>query len=245
MAQEEKRSVTGKLHVNGEVEIRVPREVQNENAIAKEKADRRDGLKLRVEVLTLLFGVLTFLVVGIYAILTYWQARSTQTLVDLTRKQFTADQRPYVLAVKVVKNQDAAGRTFFDLATADYGRSPALHMKGRGGVYEGPDAISQGDHFFATVDADSFVPPPPQKLYSEGVLQPGPVDKDTGDWRATYYAPGSGDVLTFDEGHDFHIVIVSRIDYEDLSGNKYHTDFCYAVLASQAIAQCPAHNDVH
>jgi hypothetical protein len=54
--------------------------------------------------------------------------------------------------------------------------------------------------------------------------------------------PLSESDVTFIKTHDFGIYAVGRLQYEDLSGNIYSTDFCYSTFLTGAIPMCPKHN---
>jgi hypothetical protein len=95
--KDQKRKVSGDLHVRGEIVVDSPPEVKDAAATEKKESSTRENLKVRIEVFTLFFVI-------IYAGLTFWQACSNQTIAKLTRKQFLADERPYV-ATTPTKNQ--------------------------------------------------------------------------------------------------------------------------------------------
>jgi hypothetical protein len=78
----QKRSISGKVQVEGQIEVHLPPSKQQKGGTTKEEHRTRELVKVWIEG----FGLLAVI---IYAGLTYWQASTTQ-------KIFDAGNRPYV-----------------------------------------------------------------------------------------------------------------------------------------------------
>lgn len=107
-AREEKRSISGDVHVRGEIFV----EATPKEALARgaeiQRAETRESQKRRLEIATLVLGIATLIVVTVYAGVTAIQA-------DLTRHLVASQQlitRPYV-GIKTVEvthqSKDAEG----------------------------------------------------------------------------------------------------------------------------------------
>jgi hypothetical protein len=168
-----------------------------------------------------------------------------QALSD-SQKFFQIDQRPYVWnsavqPLPMIPNQRISANVYF----ANYGKSPALDVHGTGAMFFGRDALKQADAWFESIGTNPLnksttgtvsiiapgIPPDPQKANSFTTILSTKVV--------------TSDDITFILKNDFSAVIVLRQQYSDTGGNNYYTDMCFFHLASNAIAQCKSHNEIH
>jgi hypothetical protein len=110
----------GKIHVDGEVEVRLPQSVIDKQDTERREEKDHETWKFRVEYITLAFVI-------IVAFLNYWQSNSAQT----TATSALIDQRPYV----VVKLPAALTPKFApdvnmmaEITAANIGRTPAIRI---------------------------------------------------------------------------------------------------------------------
>lgn len=172
-------------------------------------------------------------------------AQTAENALHDSRNTFIQDQRPYLMASVVKPFPLAAGTAItVNLYWANYGKSPALGMIGRGAVFFGKDAMRRADAWFKTEANKPF----PNNI-ARAIVPPGvPTGKD-GDL-GNFSTFSSNSVLNaadldFVIRNDFSAVIVSHIEYFDLSANRYWTDGCWSHFATGAIPSCPTHNEVH
>ena len=84
-----KREISGDIHVRGEVETKFPPDIAEQHKTDR-KEDKADAKKRYV------VELLTLAAVVIYAGIAGWQGCETKTIIALTQKHFQIDQRPYV-----------------------------------------------------------------------------------------------------------------------------------------------------
>jgi hypothetical protein len=97
----------------------------------------------------------------------------------------------------------------------------------RGRLYVGSDALQQAGKYLAGLS--------PLRT-PVGVEPPGVGGDYTNYLSADSYTASELQGLM---KRDFGIVVVGRLEYEDLSGLFYENDFCQGRLANGAIAACP------
>lgn len=252
---DQKRSVTGKMHVQGEIEVHLPPEEYESNAAAKKKNHARERLKIIIEILGLV-GLF------IYATLTAIQACQARRSADAamnanaqSRKQFIADQRPYVLVSQIRSLQIVTGQNInADVFLSNYGKSPALHKISYDAILFGPDAMERVEWYFSHAPTNPPHPPTGSEMTIPPNDAPCPITSvatdttafscvfSTVDSKIPIQLPSQVDWM---KNHDRSIVLVGRIFYRDMGDNLYTTDYCFFRLSSGAIAACPTHNDVH
>lgn len=231
--------------------------------IPREEADRyyAEQLKtLQLQRRTLHATVATFVAVAFYAIVAYLQwstmdatfrevrqqsASATNTAttakdsLQLARDNFIKDQRPYLLITKIFPDpQIAPGKVmYWRIEQVNYGRSPAINTIGRTDVFNGMNALSQANDFFAKLPK-RFV----RNVGSQGIVGPNAPAVFSSIRSHGVITPAE---VTFITTHDLAVAVVGRLQYEDLSGNTYYTDFCYSTFVTGAITYCPTHNEIH
>ena len=234
---EQRRKITGELHVRGEIEASIPAGVIEAYRSARKENTSRDNWRFLVEVLTLV-------TVLVYASLTAWQAETTQTIANLTRNQFEADERPYILFAPSERHgfrQD--GHFFVDMFPVNYGKSPAIRARSEQKMFIGPDAMSQASEWFSALGSVQF---PSDSNHPEGMIAPGISPPQEGNWKSFVSDEAVSPKLINDllSSQDHGVVIVYRVQYMSLSGNPYQTDVCFAFIKGGAFGQCPNHNDL-
>jgi hypothetical protein len=237
---DQKRSVTGDLHVRGEVVFEPGPEEKLSRKFAETKQDSQYREKKWIERGTL--AIVTF-----YAGLTWWQAHTTQTIADLTRKQFTSDQRPYMV-IDFRPYQITAGKPIsVSLSDANYGKSPAMHVAVRRKVFFGPNAQSLADQFFEQL-------PPSLSAGGGGMtvppnyVPPSGADSGYAKFVATSDKAVTNEDVLWITSHSGGVFIVGRIIYDDIAGNHYSTDFCGKTMAGETMSgdtmPCWKHNEM-
>jgi len=161
-----------------------------------------------------------------YAIITYCQWR------DL-RYNFGADQRPYVASTGHDQAQLAPpdNRLAAHVSYANYGKSPALHVKKEGHIFIGKDALGLANEWFAKIGGAGDLP----QTTGEGILIQNQPANNT-------IVVGSGPA----SGPDEQYVIAMRFQYRDAADQIYWTDVCFWHLPGMASPNhCIAHNEIH
>jgi len=171
------------------------------------------------------------------------QSKAAQDSVTALQAQTRQDERPYVLVADLKPSFGPNIKIRADIFFANYGKSPALKVRGRGTIFFGPDAMKQADQWFRT---EALKPYPPKS--SSTIIPPGvPPESDIGPGitRTTLFSARVASQEEFDyvRQHDFSAVIVVRQEYVDFAGDRYWTNGCWSYFASGAIPQCPTHND--
>lgn len=236
-SSEESRNIKGSVHINGPLDVVVdlPKEIKTENAERIKILDERDRIKRRLD-------IATFVGIALYTVLTAWVAITSQTLANLTRKQFVASERPYILVAKMrVIPFDINTRVGANVMFVNYGKSPALRMWSIGQLFVGEHAYSEAEAFIGAHAND------PYNGGSQTNVPPHVPAPDVWDQYATLRSdrPVTAADVAWMSDHDGGIVIISRTYYEDMYGDHYYTDSCRLYLKSQADAMCPGHNDIN
>ena len=148
---------------------------------------------------------------------------------NLARKNFLADERPYVFTNAVIPEpsspRDAQGhfaagsRLSWRVDFNNYGRSPAINLIIKAGLFHGLRALEEADNYFQQL---------PTALTGPVLILPpgGPPSVDQSFTTVVSLLPLSADEIAFIYSHDFAIVVVGRFQYQDTSGTPYWTDFC-------------------
>lgn len=241
MSGEQERTITGgRIHVDGEVQIDFPSDVKTETTAAQGRTETRERKKLKIEFWTLI-------VVGIYALLTLWLSWSTQALVNVTKDQFTKDQRPYIWYTHIDIDPPAIGKKITAMVTfRNVGKSPALKLWiPEVDILYGANAETLADKYFEIFQRYKVVRSHPE--YSSVLLFPeSPADQNT----YLRHPAASADDLTAEEAqwisnHANSLYIVGKVFYEDMAGNTYHSDFCVMTGKGGEFANCRNHNDIN
>ena len=162
-----------------------------------------------------------------------------------TRRQFITDQRPYLIIGKVhledEKGEVHVGQIIqYRVEFWNYGKSPALNVKGMAIVLFGQGSEETADKWFERL-------PTPSRRIRQGsvsIVPPG------GDWSHPPYTTAvspvapNAEAMNFISTHEPAIYIIGRSFYEDMAGNHYFSDFCRLQLKSGAVASCARHNEV-
>jgi hypothetical protein len=232
-----KRSVTGSLHIRGEI-IAIPspeetlaRKTQNDNQ------ETNDTRKRRIEYVML--GVVT-----LYTIFAGWQAFSSSGQLEEARKitratneNFQVDQRAWVgifaFDATIVKGQPAQ----INVHLRNVGKTPALHVRSIG--IGNPVLIGSPKPLFD----DPKYPP-----VDWGLLLP---NADTG--MAVSFAINPNQPLTTGAIQEIQsgnrkIYIYGHIIYDDIFGNSHLTNYCYILRPNPigyGFISCHEHNDAN
>jgi hypothetical protein len=176
------------------------------------------------------------------------QVEELKAQVETSRQQFAASERPYVNVVHYEypkRNDPEDHRVHIDLLIINYGRSPALHVIHVGRIFYGQNAMTQADTFFSELGlthgghrtwegGSSLILPP---------FSPSDIENLPRTTLVTQEPLGPEDTALMHTRLG-QIVAVDHMEYKDLAGNTYQTDFCAESLPSGAISNCPTHNEM-
>jgi len=173
------------------------------------------------------------------------QAKAANRLADSARdsilegrSQFQQDQRPYIIYTVVPTDLVPNAPIQVNLLLVNYGKSPAIKVRGTGNVFWGKDAMKQADEWF-DAQAIKSLPSNVGTIIPPGVIvNPQRITLTS----ASSISQSEFKVLT---STNFSIVVVTHHEYEDRSGNHYWTNSCYSRLANGAISNCFEHNEIH
>jgi hypothetical protein len=213
---------------------------------SSQKDEARETERFKVERVTLLFVALVALLNGIQSYESVKSAEATREANRITRDQFTKDERPYLILHKVVPEPIEGGKEITaEVFGVNYGKSPAVHALGVGGVFFGPQALTEAYGFFDRMGNTRLTP---NDHRSEFTVPPGVSATEASDGGG-FTSLHTNVVITQEQAdwlsrNDFSVVFANRMQYQDIGGNVYQTDTCMTRLASGAIAQCPKHNDI-
>jgi hypothetical protein len=161
----------------------------------------------------------------------------------LVSDQFIRDQRPYV-TVAVIKPVVKVGEPVMaNLYWGNYGKSPAVHVRGIGRIFFGKDALQQADRWFQQMGNKPLLGP--ETILTPGV-PPDPEHSPESSFSSLFSAkPISQEEFSFLMKHDFSAAVVAREEYYDIAGNRYWTDMCWTHFTTGAIPHCAKHNEIH
>ena len=188
-------------------------------------------------------------------------AKSAQEAVSLARSNFIVDQRPYVLTNGIIPEANTARdqnghfsvgqRVFWNFYYSNYGRSPAVNFTIRSRLFHGPGAMHDASRWLMSLphplkpgSANGTLPPGGPPPSQPGQPQPG-VGVGQGFSSVHSLLPLTKENVDYIFGHDWSIVVIGRLQYRDLPGNLYWTDFCASIFLTGAINLCPEHNEIH
>lgn len=233
------KNMSNDVNVRGRIEIDRSPSLAEQYRTERGEDDARQNKKYSLEKLTLLAVILYTGVTLILAIL------SVISIND-SRKHFAKDQRPY-LWVSLVDTEpypiEANERLQANIYVVNYGKSPALRMVSIKKIFYGANAKERAYDWF-----DNLGNQPLQENVAEksvSIVPPGiPVDPKHSPINST--AQGSPPLtitdVDFITQNDFSFYIVDRIDYYDLEGNYYRSEFCGFHLKTGALANCREHS---
>jgi|SRR5882672_3968418 len=235
------------IHIRGEIEVGRSPNLTDEHNTERREDTTHERKKYLVEKLTLIAVI-------IYAGVAVWQACLTRTAIFDARKQFVADQRPYVwlsfLDPSPARNPvpiQVNHKLEADLHFVNYGKSPALKMAMNGHIFHGSNAQALA---YAWLDEMEKKPLGELSRISDKSVSVIPPVIPSDPRRSPDYTTLESDKeLTEDEfefikGNDFSFFVVSFLEYKDLSGNIYQTEICASHLKTGAMLNCNVHNGI-
>jgi len=195
-----------------QVTISVPPAERNEKAAREERNERRECIKLAVEIATLVAVV-------VYAGFAWWQARATSDAVILSRQTFESSSRAWVLNRQLrpttIKGVESGTRTY-RAVFENFGRTPARNVRlqmflGIGKPNEPLADLLKRIEWQPDVVLSSSVEGPGQKFYKDAFLTKEQVEQFGTD---------------LDNGTRF-LVIAGIVQYEDDFSRDRETVFCH------------------
>jgi hypothetical protein len=229
----QKRSITGDVHVRGEVFIEpTPKEALARDA-AQNKNDAKERKKWWLERAT--FGVLT-IYAGLTAIQSCQAIKSTNVATESARinaEQFRLDQRPYIAQTSRSSepptfhvNSDVDGQILWNWHVTNYGKTPANNVKFTQEIRLG---------------GESFV-----RSYKEVAASVGSPMAPTGEVFSSVISKPTTKV-EFDRlmGITDGISVRIKIAYTGLDGTPYETGFCLSHTNFGSLTYCKDDNYIH
>jgi len=231
----------------------IPSAISEYEASSK-KQSTREGFRLFIEIAGLLLVAITAYLAWVnleymrQSIDTANRATNAATVAaneaikanTLARNNFIQDQRPYIFLAKVEMQPNTAisigKQMFWRIEFGNYGRSAAINFSVAGDMFWGDGALATAYKWF-----DKPYPTPTGNG-SIGILTPL-----SNGGKPEYSTPESPNSLTsgdvdFIKTHDYGVVLVGKMRYEDISGHVYWTEYCRFTEPTGAIAQCEEHN---
>lgn len=139
---EQKRSVTGKVHVDGQIEVHVPPEIHEQNKTEQDKRDSRDRSKMFIDGITLFFVIVVACING-------RQLHFASEANTINRESLESTQRAYIAAAPVTGVNGAHGTSPATVEIrARYensGSTPALDVVSAQSVNLQPEEPSEGE----------------------------------------------------------------------------------------------------
>jgi len=215
---------------------------------------------------TRLTNWLTLIAIVIYAGLTAWMALTSQNIAKLSkdqfslahdqlllaRDQFTKDQRPYVWITRpsfdpLKANSQLTGKVIL----RNFGKSPALNIRNDiSNIYYGPNASKSVDNILDGWKTFKIV----HEGHPSITLPPeNPQDPDSY-LRLTVVgfvpekgpnAPISDEDVRWISSHEGGAIMAGNIQYNDMAGNSYYTEYCIVRIMDGSNAPCSSHNEIH
>lgn len=246
-ADDHERHISGSINVRGEIETKRPPNLTEEHNSEREEDTARDQKKYVVEFITLI-------VLGIYTLATGYQACLTREAINNNTHQFEIDQRPYVWDSNATHPEDVriiAGQKFWmNIFLINFGKSPALKLRGIAKVFIGDDALDNADRWFAA-NGEKALPDNPQDA---GIVVPPGLPSGERGAKSAFSGGGfftvlSDNVLTQDNVNyilstNEKIAIVVHTEYFDAYGKRYWSNLCLSRYNSGAYPHCSKHNEM-
>ncbi|MGD0586719.1 MAG: hypothetical protein ABSA86_13275 [Oryzomonas sp.] len=238
----------GDIHVTGEIETHIPPKLAEQNRAADVKKQTREDCKLILEIVTV---ILIALYAGLTALLVCFSFKSLKS----TERFAVLDQRPYIHSsgqTSIFPMQDSSVASSA-IHIKNFGKSPALNLLRVGQLIGGTsldDLTKQADAWFRKMgmplqteyEANSGM----YKMQNGDSVSPDEIMQD--DTRILGLTPPIGATV------HLPAVAVGRIQYYDMVGNFYWTDFCFVLTtvagtpgnpATLLPIDCPKHNEIH
>lgn len=176
----------------------------------------------------LMWTIITAGLVFIYTSIMFWQSCQTQQTIATNKQQFAADQRPWLWIVPGEFKVESGARVAVDVHIVNYGKTPAIQMKSSRRMILGPHASKYVLPFSAT-NAPAVIVPPNDRNTFLSVLSDEAITEE----RRNFLVSSDDTIMAF-----------GVIDYYDIGGTHYQTDWCLTRLATGATAFCEQHNEV-
>jgi hypothetical protein len=163
----------------------------------------------------------------------------TRAALNDSRDHFTQDQRPYVWIAGTPSEKGSAAVVFGrdvvsglwgpNVSYKNYGKSPAIHVRGDFRMVTGKDALSR------VKDIDK-IPTTGGSIEVPG----GESDFQTGQPMLSLTDAQLKDLL----GVDMGIVVYGRIDYSGTDGTEYWSKFCLVRQKNGGAGYCPGYSQI-
>ena len=237
-------------HINRAISTNVDQEVSTEPNKANDRQEQKeepvsfvklwnDDPKFRVEVIAV-GGGLCVLVVYIFQLIAMLSSNQlTRAALNDSRDHFTQDQRPYVWIAGTPNEKGSASVVFGrdivsglwgpNVSFKNYGKSPAVHVRGDFRLVTGKDALSQVKDIDKISTAKGSIEVPG-----------GDPDFQTGQPMLSLTDAQLRDLLAVDMG----IVVYGRIDYSGTDGTEYWSKFCLVRQQNGAAGYCPGYSQI-
>jgi hypothetical protein len=177
--------------------------------------------------------------------------KTAQEGLRISQDQFIKDQRPYIWITRpsfdpVQLNAKLTGKVTF----RNFGKSPALNIHNDiSNIYFGPDAAKSVDNildgwktFKIVHNGHPSITLPPENPNDPESYLPVVV---------AAWVSGKGFVPITDKDsqwvkeHDGGAIMAGNIQYTDMAGNSYYTEYCVVRLIDGTNTPCFTHNEIH
>ena len=123
--KEQKRSVTGRVHVQGEIEVHLPPGVQKQNSTANQKRETRETIKQWVQSITLFFVIVVAGFNGVQSYESIKSATASQKSAEIANYALHVSERAYLnLGPMTTASFDEANKTL-NFSIVNTGHLPA------------------------------------------------------------------------------------------------------------------------
>jgi len=215
-AGDKERNISGNVHVRGEIMVELGPEEANARGSSEKKEDARKRKVWWLE-------VATFIVLSIYAGFTAWQSWSTQRIVNLTREQFTKDQRPWLAVDPPTETVKGVFPFKLNMLIRNTGRTPARNVIVKFNAF--PFLSSEEPRFIFKGDPVPFGPIAPNAYHIFTYRGQTNENNEGVPNGYTYYAYGS-------------------VAYQDVFTDKHWITYCFFKQGTESYAYCKNHNDI-
>ncbi len=243
-----KESTSRHVWIEAGVEVELAKHLRDQYA----KNRREDGANQRKQFVATVVGSL---LIAVYTAVAIWQACLMRKTITKSDEHFRIDERPYVWTSNVTNPKDvsikAGQRMWINLHLLNFGKAPALRVRGTAWIFIGQGALRDADNWFAAYGEKEL----PESQNDAGLVIPpgipsGDVTEKSAFGGGGFFTVMSGKVLTQNDvdyilHSDEKTAIVAHIQYYDAYGNRYWSNICMSRFAAGTYPNCDRHNEIH
>jgi hypothetical protein len=222
--------ISGVVGVRGEVETRLPADIQKQYDTAEEEKNRRDKRRFVVE-------VITFITVAIYAFITALQWYATKETADAAKQANNLLEESTRARLGIYSRLgpiQVGSIVRADVTATNLGH--ALAVVGTHYGYDRRTELPDGDMPLNAGSLDSLLEPGKDELTT--VIDPHFMTQDLLD-----NVPKLRDLVMDPHPHSPTIYLYGRLDYETL-GNMHKVEFCYFLVRNDPTMVSPTDSPI-